>query len=249
MDKRNHGNDTIAKVAVAWDAIWRHRDVSEYDRRYWQFICENAGVGKGARILEAGCGSCRCLKAVSEKTPGLSVFGVDFSRESLKLGETTLKEVKPHKLVYSDVRKMPFEDGYFDLVFNSGVIEHLVPPQDSVPVREMIRVTNPGGTLIVLVPTRTCLWLVAGKKLLKATGKYPYGYEREYTRPQLKRLFPPQLVTVEKSVGIQLLPPQSDGFRSIYPSYFKRIGDLGEVVPHAIKSRLAMATGIIARKL
>ena len=49
-----------------------------------------------------------------------------------------------------DVTRMPFEDERWDLVLCSHVLEHVV--DDRLAMRELLRVTRPGGLVLVLVP-------------------------------------------------------------------------------------------------
>lgn len=54
------------------------------------------------------------------------------------------------KVVAGDARKMPFDDGEFDLVVCASTLEHI--PQFWLAVAEMHRVLAPGGTLLVSTP-------------------------------------------------------------------------------------------------
>lgn len=49
-----------------------------------------------------------------------------------------------------DITAMPFEDGSFDLIICSHVLEHV--PDDRRAMRELHRVSAPGGTVLLLVP-------------------------------------------------------------------------------------------------
>jgi SAM-dependent methyltransferase len=48
-------------------------------------------------------------------------------------------------LVYADVLKLPFRNGTFDCVISQALLEHV--PDPFAAVREMVRVTKPGGKL------------------------------------------------------------------------------------------------------
>jgi len=57
-----------------------------------------------------------------------------------------------HQNVIANADKMPFPDGQFDLVICRGVIEH-IPHEAQVPsLREIARVTRPGGLCYVVIP-------------------------------------------------------------------------------------------------
>ncbi len=62
--------------------------------------------------------------------------------------------------------KLPFDDGIFDLVWCSEVIEHLDDPMFSL--HEMIRVTRLGGDLILTTPN-SYMWLFRAISLIGLT--------------------------------------------------------------------------------
>jgi SAM-dependent methyltransferase len=55
-----------------------------------------------------------------------------------------------------DLRELDWRDGSFDLVTALDVIEHI--DRDDDAVRELARVTRPGGHLLVTVPAFPALW-------------------------------------------------------------------------------------------
>jgi len=56
-------------------------------------------------------------------------------------------------MVMADASKLPFVDGYFDLVFSSNVLEHVSQLEESL--NEMKRVLAPNGIMIHSMPTTT----------------------------------------------------------------------------------------------
>ncbi len=54
------------------------------------------------------------------------------------------------KIVDLETNKIPYDDGYFDIVYSKSVIEHFYYPESLVS--EMFRVLRPGGTLLALTP-------------------------------------------------------------------------------------------------
>jgi ubiquinone/menaquinone biosynthesis C-methylase UbiE len=93
----------------------------------------------GAVILDAGCG----VGAFSEPLVAANtVHGVDFSAKSLEYAAARGLETQ-----VGDLAALPFAAGFFDLVVCIGVIQLI---DDHLPVlRELARVTKPGGTLLV----------------------------------------------------------------------------------------------------
>jgi SAM-dependent methyltransferase len=103
----------------------------------------------GARILDAGCGSGRNMVDLARHG---AVTGVELSETSVRLA----RERNAGEVVEGSVMDMPFDDGTFDLTVSLDVIEHL--EDDVGALRELRRVTKPGGALLVTVPAYQWLW-------------------------------------------------------------------------------------------
>ena len=97
-------------------------------------------------VLDVGCGTGELLGKLVQRWPTARVVGLDFSREMLaqaarKPFSTTVE------LVEGSVYELPFAAGAFDLVTNT-LSSHFY--QDlPVALRELFRVTAPGGTLVM----------------------------------------------------------------------------------------------------
>ena len=85
------------------------------------------GASPGMRILDLGCGALG-LRALE---PSLDITGVDLvDRPSY-----------PGPFVRADATaRLPFDDGAFDLVYSSSVVEHLAPADRAAFARELVRV-------------------------------------------------------------------------------------------------------------
>src|SRR5258706_14203485 len=51
-----------------------------------------------------------------------------------------------------DGRALTYPDGYFDAAYSVSVLEHIPDGGDSAAISELIRVTRPGGVVVVTVP-------------------------------------------------------------------------------------------------
>jgi 2-polyprenyl-3-methyl-5-hydroxy-6-metoxy-1,4-benzoquinol methylase len=83
---------------------------------------------------------------------------------------------------------MGFRDGSFDVVWNGGVIEHFSDEGKANLIREMWRVTRPGGLLVITVPNAMDLPFILGKKIAQWRGKWIFGYEDDLTVSRFRRL-------------------------------------------------------------
>jgi SAM-dependent methyltransferase len=112
-------------------------------RRFLRFV----PVRPGARVLEVGCGSgvvARDLAAMVGRRG--AVVGVDTSRAVLAAARRLCRPVAGHARItlrLGDGNHLPFADGSFDAALGITVILHVAEP--GAVVREMARVTRPGG--------------------------------------------------------------------------------------------------------
>src|SRR5947209_14072283 len=103
----------------------------------------------GARVLDAGCGSGRTLE---ELQPYGEVFGVELDPEAAGVARSRGRgEVHIGRL-----EEMPWEAATFDLITCLDVLEHT--PDDRTTLRELRRVSKPGGWLLITVPAYQALW-------------------------------------------------------------------------------------------
>lgn len=149
-----------------WDQLWS-REVSYHwdslSQTIYDKIMEVTGGIEGKRILEAGSGTGKIsLRLAAEHA---EVTLVDYSENALYNSRSAFYSAKvPGTFVLSDIREMRLPDQHFDLTWNAGVLEHFEEEERIAILREMKRVTKPGGTMLILTPFAECLPYRAGKK-------------------------------------------------------------------------------------
>jgi SAM-dependent methyltransferase len=122
------------------------------DERHWWYrgrrrciraVLDGLEFGPDARILDAGCGGGRTLDDLAEYG---RVSGVDLSEFAVEAARA-----RGHEDVrVGPVETLPWSDGSFELVTALDVIEHT--QDDRATLRELRRVTTPGGHAIITVP-------------------------------------------------------------------------------------------------
>lgn len=107
------------------------------------------------RVLDVGCGEGRHVHAAALENVA-EVVGLDLGPDNLAAAADDYDEYiagatdVPVTFCAGDALRLPFEDGAFDVVLCTEVLEHL--PDYEVAIDELQRVCAPDGTLAVSVP-------------------------------------------------------------------------------------------------
>jgi SAM-dependent methyltransferase len=115
----------------------------------WHELAKNyLGAVEGLRVLEIGCGLGEFTRFLAER--GALVTGLDISPYAV---DHARQLVDPHPnadVAVGDICNIGYPDQTFDLVVSLETIEHSPSPQNAIC--ELVRVTKPGGRLIVTSP-------------------------------------------------------------------------------------------------
>lgn len=154
---------TEAKAGSYYDKIWRLYDLTfklnGYGRSLDQYFASHPPpVSRGARILDAGCGTglltlslLRSIRfPVSITSLDLSASSVTATRKAVGQSEGRRGDVD---YMQGNVLSLPFADNSFDFVVTSGALEYM-PLGDGL--NELARVIAPRGHLLHL-PIRPAL--------------------------------------------------------------------------------------------
>ncbi len=150
---------------------------------------------EGRRVLDVGCGIGMYTAAFLRYTP--HVFGIEL--EADRAAEARERTTGVCQAVGEF---LPFRSASFDVVFSHEVLEHV--SDDLLCAREMVRVTRPGGRIVIFVPNRLYFFETHG---IYWRGTYHFGnkplvnwlpnvlrnrlapHVRAYTAAGLRRLF------------------------------------------------------------
>lgn len=108
-------------------------------------------VGRFAYGLDAGCGSGMFTHTVLLPVCE-DVWAIDIAVESVSRLKRRLPKADGARLhiVKASLGQLPFEKASFDVVLCSEVLEHI--EDDESALREIARVTKPGGFVVITVP-------------------------------------------------------------------------------------------------
>jgi len=112
------------------------------DRRWRQAVLDAVAPQPGETVLDLAAGTGTSSEPF--RTAGATVVPCDFSLGMLQVG----KKARPHlPFTAGDGTRLPFADDTFDAVTISFGLRNIVDPLAGL--REMRRVTRPGGRLVV----------------------------------------------------------------------------------------------------
>ncbi|MFF3568001.1 class I SAM-dependent methyltransferase [Nocardia jiangxiensis] len=151
---------------------------------------DRLGVGPGTRVIDVGAGLGR--HSFEAYRRGADVVAFDQSADDLAQVKVMFGamaeagEAPEHaraEAVQGDALALPYEDGEFDVVIASEILEHI--PSDERAIAELVRVLAPGGALVVTVPRwlpeRIC-WLFSDEYHANEGG-----HVRIYRADELRR--------------------------------------------------------------
>ena len=99
-------------------------------------------------MLDVGCGPGVMVEYALDHD--YEFVGLDISEEMIRECESRFDGQSGVGFVVGDVEDLEWEDATFDVVVAMGLVEYL--HDDSMAIREMVRVLKPGGTLVVSFP-------------------------------------------------------------------------------------------------
>lgn len=85
-------------------------------------------IGKGT-ILDLGSGTGYLSIEIAKRSPSLQVYGIDLSRQMVKIARRHAKGVGNARFVFGNAAKLPFKDNSIDLVISTGASHHWKTPR------------------------------------------------------------------------------------------------------------------------
>jgi 2-polyprenyl-3-methyl-5-hydroxy-6-metoxy-1,4-benzoquinol methylase len=177
-----YANVSFAKYSQYW---WSNRFFAGLARRYGR---------AGSRALEIGSGLGHLIGQLEDT---FETHGMDVNHWAVARSRP---EAKQTQLYTSDAQNLPFTSASFGVVLIKHIVEHL--PDPARAIRELGRVLEPGGILILATPNLDGL-------LRPLKGDKWIGFQ-DPTHISLKP--PAEWFGLIKSAGLSIVRAFADGF-------------------------------------
>jgi SAM-dependent methyltransferase len=181
------------RIAAAEDEHWWYRNTRGLMQDLLApYLARAANGASRPRILDAGCGPGGNGAWLARHG---DVVGVDLAPEGLAYVRERRPEIRPAQ---ASIAELPFTDGTFDVSVEVTVVTCV--RDDLSAVRELARVTRPGGTVLLFEP--------AFQGLRRAHDAVVHSIHR-YTRRRLEQLAEKSGLRVQRSTYAYsfLVPP------------------------------------------
>ena len=132
-------------------ALWEKGDftrIAESMRESGEALVHRLGIKKGMKVLDLGCGD--GTTAVPAAKLGADVLGVDIAQNLVEAGNRRAKEMGLTNCRFQEgdaTNLHELEDQSFDLVVS--IFGAMFAPKPHDVAKEMVRVTRPGGRIVM----------------------------------------------------------------------------------------------------
>src|SRR5436190_23388801 len=213
-------------------ALWEKGDftrIADTMRESGEALVQRLGITKGLKVLDLGCGD--GTTAVPAAKLGANVQGIDIARNLVEAGNKRAAKYGLTNLRFqegdaSNLEQVP--DNSFDLVVS--IFGAMFAPKPSDVAKEMVRVTKPGGRIVMGNWIPNDLTLVA--QILKISSAYtpppPEGFVSPMTWGIESKVIerftgagvPADKISFERDTFVFNYPGSPSGFVNEFRDYY-----------------------------
>jgi ADP-heptose:LPS heptosyltransferase/SAM-dependent methyltransferase len=125
----------------------------DWQKHYGRWVVESLGLA-GKAVLDVGCACGAIVRGL--RHAGAVCRGVDLSEYMIQLGRNQWPELSSALAVCDAVNLHLYRDAAFDAIHSQQVAEHWRPEHVPLILRELARVTVPGGLFFCVLDTVEC---------------------------------------------------------------------------------------------
>jgi ubiquinone/menaquinone biosynthesis C-methylase UbiE len=132
-------------------ALWEKGDftkIAKTMRESGEALVAKLGITKGLHVLDLGCGD--GTTAIPEAKLGAEVLGIDIAANLVEAGNNRVKELGLTNITFQEgdaINLIGIKDDSFDLVVS--IFGAMFAPKPFEVASEMVRVTKPGGRIVM----------------------------------------------------------------------------------------------------
>jgi 2-polyprenyl-3-methyl-5-hydroxy-6-metoxy-1,4-benzoquinol methylase len=175
-------------------------------------VFELAGPVRGLRVVDVGCGDGAYARAAAQA--GAQVVGIDRAEAPLRAVHAGPGDPEVH-LAVAEAAQLPFRDCTFDVVLAVTVLCFVPHPERAIA--EMVRVLQPGGTLILAELGCWSTWAM-WRRVRAWFGPSVWARARFRSSRELAALMSAQGLVVERVRGAAFYPPVAALARWLSPA-------------------------------
>lgn len=139
----------LARTYDAWAAEGRAEAMEQRAIDVTRQVLATLAVKPGMQLLDLGCGGGWAARLLGKLAPGAQAIGVDVSPGMIAKAEALSDWTSRARFERMPFEALTFNERKFDRVLAVEALDHAVDL--AAAVRELFRVTKPGGTLDVLL--------------------------------------------------------------------------------------------------
>lgn len=139
-----------------------------------EFINKNY-IQKNTKIIEVGCEAAGTAVLLNQEA---DIYLLDYNEHIVNIVKQAWqqKNLNAH-FVCADMYNMPFEDGYFDIIYNGGVIEHYDKNERNRIFKEYAKKLKKGGYMLIAYPNHHSLPYKVAYTIRTLTNRWPFPKE------------------------------------------------------------------------
>jgi demethylmenaquinone methyltransferase/2-methoxy-6-polyprenyl-1,4-benzoquinol methylase len=146
QERADYVQNMFARIAGRYDLMNRLMTGGQ-DSHWRRFVIEQARLPVNGRLLDIATGTGDIALEGLNQTSGLQAVGGDFTLEMMRVGQR-YPERRAIRWVGADTLALPFPDNTFDAVTSGFLMRNVIDVPGAF--REQMRVTKPGGRVVVL---------------------------------------------------------------------------------------------------
>jgi ubiquinone/menaquinone biosynthesis C-methylase UbiE len=119
-----------------------------HETTFKRHLVEQAGITKGHRVLDLGCGTATLILLIKKVHPDAEVVGLDGDAKVLEIARAKSADAGMDiALDYGMAFELPYPEHSFHRVLSSLLLHHLTRENKLCTLREAFRVLHPGGEM------------------------------------------------------------------------------------------------------